>query len=285
MSLTNEIKFLARNIEITDETSRRIQLGGFLTYQEAMKLQKACVKNRRSSADLLGCDKLLFGDLRQPEHSYIVYSPTGQIHTSDGEKVISVEFKPTPIYSFANTVLENEDRDIRKIIEYEKFDLIRANIDSRDAVKTKFLDVLVSTCLYTKFENEGYRPDESGLPINVHIVYGCSENNDPSAIMSVSFVGTQLRFSNARTNSITMNTSTGASLEDNLNARFMEKYFKVNLSDYIIGVIDYLNGGLSGICDDIRDNALLMLSKVTFNSEYTSKIDIPYVAEKAAPWY
>ena len=285
MSLTNEIKFLARNIEITDkENSRRIQLGGFLTYQEAMKLKEACAKNPRSSADLLGCDKLLFGDLQKPEHSYLVYSPTGLIHTSDGEKVISVEFKPTPIYSFANTVLENEDRDIRKIIKYEKLDLIRANIDSRDAVKTKYLDVLVSTRLYTDFENEGYEPDESGLPIKVHIVYGCSEK-DSSAIMSVTFVGTRLRFSNARTNSITMNTSTGTSLKDNLNARFMEKIFKVNFSDYIIGVIDYLNGELSGICDDIRDNALLMLDKVTFNSEYTSKIDIPYVAEKAAPWY
>ena len=102
--------------------------------------------------------------------------------------------------------------------------------------------------------------------------------------MSVNFAG-RLRFSNARTNSITMNTSTGASLKDNLNARFMEKIFKVNFSDYIIGAIDYLNGGLSGVCNDVRDNALLMLSKVTFNSEYTSKIGIPYVAKKAAPWY
>lgn len=284
MSLTNEIKFLARNIEITDkENSRRIQLGGFLTYQEAMKLKKVCAKNPRSSADLLGCDKLLFGDLQKPEHSYLVYSPTGLIHTSDGEKVISVEFKPTPIYSFANTVLENEDRDIGKIIKYDNFELICANIDSRDAVKTKFLDVLVSTRLYTEFENEGYEPDESGLPINLHIVYECNAE-DSSAIMSVNFAG-RLRFSNARTNSITMNTSTGASLKDNLNARFMEKIFKVNFSDYIIGVIDYLNGGLSGVCNDVRDNALLMLSKVTFNSEYTSKIGIPYVAKKAAPWY
>ena len=276
MSLTNEIKFLARNIEITDETSRRIQLGGFLTYQEAMKLQKACVKNKRSSADLLGCDKLLFGDLQRPEHSYIVYSPTGQIHTSDGEKVISVEFKPTPIYSFANTVLENEDRDIGKIIKYDGFDLVSINIDKRAAVKTKLLDVAVSTRLYDF--------DDPGFPIDLHIIYECCKNST-DANMSISLEGTQLRFSNARTNSITMNTSMGASLKDNLNARFMEKAFKVNFSDYIIGAIDYLNGELSGICDDIRDNALLMLSKVTFNSEYTSKIDIPYVAEKAAPWY
>ena len=153
MSLTNEIKFLARNIEITDkENSRRIQLGGFLTYQEAMKLKKACAENPRSSADLLGCGKLLYGDLQKPEHSYLVYFPTGLLHTSDDEKVISVEFKPTPIYSFANTVLENEGRDIGKIIKYDNFELICANIDSRDAVKTKFLDVLVSTRLYTDFE-------------------------------------------------------------------------------------------------------------------------------------
>ena len=284
MSLTNEIKFLARNIEITDETSRRIQLGGFLTYQEAVKLQKACVKNRRSSADLLGCDKLLFGDLQQPERSYIVYSPTGQIHTSDGEKVISVEFKPTPIYSFANTVLENEDRDIGKIIKYDGFDLVSINIDKRAAVKTKLLDVVVSTRLYTKFEDKYRDFDDPGFPIDLHIIYECSKAS-ADVSMSISLEGTQLRFSNARTNSITMNTSMGASLKDNLNARFMEKAFKVNFSDYIIGAIDYLNGELSGICDDIRDNALLMLSKVTFNSEYTSKIDIPYVAEKAAPWY
>lgn len=284
MSLTNEIKFLARNIEVTDDASRRIQLGAFLTYQEAVKLQKAYAKSKKSFGKYLGCDKILFGNLQKPEHGYIVYSPIGNISMSDGEKVMSVEFKPTPIYSFANTVLENEDCDIRKLIKYDGFDLVSVDINRRDVAKTKLLDVVVSTKLYTKFKDKDYDFDGPGFPIDLHIIYGCREDNS-YASMSISLEGTHLRFSNARTNSITMSTLMGASLKDNMNARFMEKIFKVNFSDYIIGAIDYLNGELSGICDDVRDNALLMFDKVTFNSEYTSTIDIPYVAEKAAPWY
>lgn len=283
MSLTNEIKFLARNIEVIDGTSRRIQLGAFLTYQEAVKLQKAYTRNKRSFASFLDCDKILFGDLQQPEHSYIVYSPTGNISTNDGEKVMSVEFKPTPIYSFANTVFENDGRDIGKIIKYDGFDLVSINIDRRAIVKTKRLDVVLSTRLYTKFKDKDCDLDDPGFPIDLHIIYECKDSTYAS--MSIYLEGNHLRFSNVRTNSIIMNTSMGASLRDNLNARFMEKIFKVNFSDYIIGAIDYMNGELSGICDDIRDNALLMFDKVAFNSEYTPKIDIPYVAGKTAPWY
>lgn len=281
MSLTNEIKFLARNIEITDEDSKRIQLGGFLTYQEAVKLQKAYAENGTDLEAFLDCDELRLGDFQKPEHSYIVYSPIAKtaIHDED-YKVISVEFKPTPIYSFANTLLENGVRDISKIIRYDRFDLVRANIDSRAFVKTKCLDVVIASKIYTDPEDEEY-----GFPIKLHIVYECSADNT-SATMAVTFVeSSSWRFSKARTNSITMNTSTGASFKDNLNARFMEKALQVNFSDYIIGAIDYLNGELSGICGDLRNYALLMLNKVTFNSEYTSKIEIPSEAEQVAAWY